>query len=249
MRYEQFALLYDELMNDVPYEKWVEFTEHSLAQIGKTDAKILDVACGTGNVTLPLVKKGYDVTGVDLSEEMLTIAQQKLCEEGHFIPFYQQDMRELDVPGEFDCVTIFCDSLNYVLQEEGVQETFRRVYHHLHQDGLFLFDVHSLYKIHHVFQNETYTVNEEEISLIWNCFTGEETNSVEHDLTFFVRDEEEDVYHRFDELHMQRTYPVEELTKWLEEAGFTVLRVTGDFERIEVTEQTERIFFVAKKNA
>ncbi|HDX9577946.1 TPA: methyltransferase domain-containing protein [Bacillus pseudomycoides] len=249
MRYEQFALLYDELMNDVPYEKWMEFTEQSLEQIGKTDAKILDVACGTGNVTLPLVQKGYDVTGVDLSEEMLTIAQQKLGEEGQFIPFYQQDMRQLDVPGEFDCVTIFCDSLNYVLEEEGVQETFRRVYQHLRPDGLFLFDVHSLYKIHHVFQNETYTMNEDEISLIWNCFPGEEPNSVEHDLTFFVRDEEEDVYHRFDELHMQRTYPVEELMKWLEKAGFTILRVTGDFERMEVTEQTERIFFVATKNA
>ena len=76
---------------------------------------------------------------------------------------------------------------------------------------------------------------------------GEESNSVEHDLTFFVQDPEEDVYHRFDECHVQRAYPVEELTKWLEEAGFTVLRVTGDFERLEVTEQTERIFFMAKK--
>ena len=89
-----------------------------------------------------------------------------------------------------------------------------------------LFDVHSLYKIHHVFQNETYTVNGEEISLIWNCFPGEESNSVEHDLTFFVQDPEEDVYHRFDECHVQRAYQVEELTEWLEEAGFTVLRVT-----------------------
>lgn len=248
MRYEQFALLYDELMNDVPYEKWVEFTKQSLTQAGMKAAKILDVACGTGNVTLPLVKEGYDVVGVDLSEEMLTVAQQKLGEARHMIPFYQQDMRELDVPGEFDCVTIFCDSLNYVLQEEGIQETFRRVYHHLHKDGLFLFDVHSLYKIHHIFQNETYTVNGDEIALIWNCFPGEESDSVEHDLTFFVRDEEDDVYHRFDELHMQRAYTVEDVTKWLEESGFTVLRVTGDFERTEVTEQTERIFFMAKKN-
>ncbi|KZD34862.1 SAM-dependent methyltransferase [Bacillus cereus] len=248
MKYEQFALLYDELMNDVPYDKWVEFTEESLQQASMKEAKILDVACGTGNVTLPLVRKGYDLIGVDLSEEMLTVAQQKLGGEGYFIPFYQQDMRELDVPGEFDCVTIFCDSLNYVLQEDGVQETFRRVFHHLRQDGLFLFDVHSLYKIHHVFQNETYTVNGEEISLIWNCFPGEESDSVEHDLTFFVQDSEEDVYHRFDECHVQRAYSVEVLTKWLEEAGFTVLRVTGDFERIEVTEQTERIFFMAKKN-
>ncbi len=122
MKYEQFALLYDELMNDVPYDKWVEFTEESLQQADMKEAKILDVACGTGNVTLPLVQKGYDLIGVDLSEEMLTVAQQKLGGEGYFIPFYQQDMRELDVPGEFDCVTIFCDSLNYVLQEDGVQK-------------------------------------------------------------------------------------------------------------------------------
>ncbi|WP_369902558.1 class I SAM-dependent methyltransferase [Bacillus manliponensis] len=247
MRYEQFALLYDELMNDVPYDKWVEFTKQSLTQAGMNEAKILDVACGTGNVTLPLVQEGYDVVGVDLSEEMLTVAQQKLGEKGHMIPFYQQDMRELDVPGEFDCVAIFCDSLNYLLQEDDIKETFRRVYHHLHTDGLFLFDIHSLYKIHHVFQNETYTINGDEIALIWNCFPGEEPNSVEHDLTFFVKDDEGDMYHRFDELHVQRGYSVENITKWLEESGFTILRVTGDFERAEVTEQTERIFFMAKK--
>lgn len=87
MNYEQFALLYDELMNDVPYDKWVEFTEESLQQADMKEAKILDVACGTGNVTLPLVQKGYDVVGVDLSEEMLAVAQQKLGGEGHFIPF------------------------------------------------------------------------------------------------------------------------------------------------------------------
>lgn len=95
MNYEQFALLYDELMNDVPYDKWVEFTEESLQQADMKEAKILDVACGTGNVTLPLVQKGYDVIGVDLSEEMLAVAQQKLGEAGYFIPFYQQDMRSL----------------------------------------------------------------------------------------------------------------------------------------------------------
>ncbi|ABS23281.1 MULTISPECIES: class I SAM-dependent methyltransferase [Bacillus cereus group] len=248
MRYEQFALLYDKLMNDVPYDKWVEFTEESLQQAGMKETKILDVACGTGNVTLPLVQKGYDMTGVDLSEEMLAVAQQKLGAKGHFIPFYQQDMRELDVPGEFDCVTIFCDSLNYVLQEEGIQETFKRVFQHLRKDGLFLFDVHSLYKVHHIFQNETYTVNGEEIALIWNCFPGEVPDSVEHELSFFVQDPEEGVYHRFDEYHIQRAYPVELITKWLEEAGFSVIRVMGDFERMEVTEQTERIFFMVKKN-
>lgn len=246
MRYEQFALLYDEFMNDVPYDKWVEYVEQKLQEAGITGKTLLDVACGTGNVTLPLVQKGYDVTGIDLSEEMLTVAQQKLAEAGYIVPFYQQDMRELELPQQFDCITIFCDSLNYVTEKAGVQETFARVHRNLKQNGLFLFDVHSLYKIHHIFINETYTVNEEAAALIWNCFPGEYPDSVEHELTFFVKDEQEDVYHRFDEFHVQRTYSITDLKVWLEEAGFLVMSITGNFFS-EVTEQTERVFFAVKK--
>jgi ubiquinone/menaquinone biosynthesis C-methylase UbiE len=245
MRYEQFALLYDELMNDVPYDKWVRFVETKLQEAGVSGKVMLDLACGTGNITLPLVEKGYDVTGVDLSEDMLAIAQQKTAQAGYMVPFYQQDMRELELPQKFDCITIFCDSLNYVTEEQGVKETFARVYNHLKQEGLFLFDVHSLYKIHHVFINETYTINQDDVALIWNCFPGEYQDSVEHDMTFFVRDEE-DVYHRFDEFHVQRTYTVENLRSWLEEAGFSVISITGDFAG-DVTDQTERIFFAAQK--
>ncbi|WP_028399268.1 class I SAM-dependent DNA methyltransferase [Ectobacillus panaciterrae] len=246
MNYEQFALLYDELMNDVPYEKWVAFVELKRQEAGSTGTSLLDLACGTGNITLPLVQKGYDVTGVDLSEDMLSIAQQKLAQAGHTVPFYQQDMRELELPQQFDCITIFCDSLNYVTKEQGVKETFARVHQHLKQNGLLLFDVHSLYKIHHVFMNETYTINENDVALIWNCFPGEDSDSVEHDMTFFVQGEDEDVYYRFDEFHVQRTYSIENLQAWLEEAGFSIMSITGDFTE-GVTEKTERIFFAAKK--
>ncbi|MFD3447665.1 class I SAM-dependent DNA methyltransferase [Microbacteriaceae bacterium 4G12] len=241
MSYERFAFLYDELMSDVPYEKWVEFVERYMEHKGS----ILDLACGTGNITLPLAKKGYNVVGVDLSEDMLAVAQQKLAEVGLFVPFYQQDMRELDLSQTFDCITIFCDSLNYLLEESSIQETFQKVWEHLRDDGLFLFDVHSLYKMHHLFQNQTYTVNEEDVALIWNCFEGEHPDSVEHEMTFFVRDE--DIYRRFDEFHTQRTYPVESLLAWLEKAGFSVISVTGDFTEAKVTSETERIFIAAQK--
>lgn len=122
MKYEQFALLYDELMNDVPYDKWVEFTEESLQQADMKEAKILDVACGTGNVTLPLVQKGLRFNRCRSFRRNVNSRSAKTGSRGILYSFYQQDMRELDVPGEFDCVTIFCDSLNYVLQEDGVQE-------------------------------------------------------------------------------------------------------------------------------
>ncbi len=247
MSYEHFAFLYDELMSDVPYEKWVEFVEQTMKEQNIKGNKILDLACGTGNITLPLAKKGYNIIGADLSEDMLAVAQQKLAQEGFHVPFYQQDMTELELPEEFDCITIFCDSLNYVLEEEGVQRTFQRVYEHLKAGGLFLFDVHSLYKINEVFVNETFAVNEEAVALIWNCFPGELPNSVEHDLTFFTRDTEDNIYRRFDEFHVQRTYPIEELKRWLEETGFSILSITGDFEQKEVTSTSERIFFAAKK--
>ncbi|MDG4655467.1 class I SAM-dependent methyltransferase [Ectobacillus antri] len=244
MSYQQFALLYDELMNDVPYDKWVSFVERKMDQYDVMAPSLLDVACGTGSVALPLMQKGYDVTGVDLSDDMLSVAYEKVRSAGYDAAFYQQDMRELSLDREFDCVTIFCDSLNYVTSEDGIKQTFKKVYEHVKPGGLFLFDIHSLYKIHQVFMNETYTINEEEVALIWTCFPGEEPDSVEHDMTFFVQDGE--YYQRFDELHVQRGYETDHIISWLEEAGFTVLCVEGDFTE-ELTDTTERIFFTAQK--
>jgi ubiquinone/menaquinone biosynthesis C-methylase UbiE len=247
MSYEQFALLYDELMSDMPYDKWVAFVDARRREAGVSGTSLLDLACGTGNIALPLAKAGYQVTGVDLSDDMLTIAQQKLAATEVSLSLYQQDMRELELPQTFDIVTIFCDSLNYITEEEDVKETFSRVYRHVKENGLFLFDVHSLYKMHHIFLNETYTINEEDVALIWHCFEGEKPNSVEHELTFFVKDDG-DIYRRFEEFHMQRTYELEQLQHWLEEAGFQLIGITGDFEvKGSVTDTTERVFFTAQK--
>lgn len=244
MRYEQFALLYDELMNDIPYEKWIQFVEMKKQEVHVSGKTLLDVGCGTGNIALPLAEKGYDVTGVDLSEEMLTIAQHKLADFS--IPLYQQDMRELELPEKYDIITIFCDSLNYVTDEEGVKQTFARIYHHLKDKGLFLFDVHSLYKIHHIFENETFTINEDQLALIWNCFPGEMKDSIEHELSFFVREPNDETFVRFEEFHVQRAYEIASLQKWLEEIGFSIVSITN-LEMNPVSEKTERIFFAAVK--
>jgi hypothetical protein len=110
-----------------------------------------------------------------------------------------------------------------------------------------MFDVHSIYKMEKVFQNHTFAVNDEEVSYIWDCFPGEEPYSVEHDLSFFVRDDESGLYDRFDELHYQRTYPVEQYKKWLQQAGFTVSELLADLEEAPLVTETERILFVASK--
>jgi len=247
MTYERFAYVYDELMKDAPYEKWLMILTAKLEQYGIDGRKVLDLACGTGEMTVELAQHGFEVTGVDLSDEMLLVANEKAVKLGLSIPLFQQNMAELEGLGQFDCVTIFCDSLNYLRDEEDIVKTFSRVHEHLKDGGLFMFDIHSLYKMEEVFSDHTFAVNGEEVSYIWDCFPGEEPYSVEHDLSFFVRDEESGLYDRFDELHYQRTYPVEQYKKWLEQAGFTFSEILADLEEAPLVTETERILFVASK--
>ncbi|MCK2016809.1 class I SAM-dependent DNA methyltransferase [Peribacillus frigoritolerans] len=247
MTYERFAYVYDELMKDAPYEKWLMILTAKLEQYGIGGRKVLDLACGTGEMTVELAQHGFEVTGVDLSDEMLLVANEKAVKLGLSIPLFQQNMAELEGLGQFDCVTIFCDSLNYLRDEEDIVKTFSRVHEHLKDGGLFMFDIHSLYKMEEIFSDHTFAVNGEEVSYIWDCFPGEEPYSVEHDLSFFVRDDESGLYDRFDELHYQRTYPVEQYKKWLEQAGFTVSEILADLEEAPLVTETERILFVAIK--
>ena len=247
MTYERFAYVYDELMKDAPYEKWLMILTAKLEQYGIGGRKVLDLACGTGEMTVELAQHGFEVTGVDLSDEMLLVANEKAVKLGLSIPLFQQNMAELEGLGQFDCVTIFCDSLNYLRDEEDIVKTFSRVHEHLKDGGLFMFDIHSLYKMEEIFSDHTFAVNGEEVSYIWDCFPGGEPYSVEHDLSFFVRDEESGLYDRFDELHYQRTYPVEQYKKWLEEAGFKVSEILADLEEAPLVTETERILFVASK--
>lgn len=247
MTYERFAYVYDELMKDAPYEKWLMILTAKLEQYGIGGRKVLDLACGTGEMTVELAQHGFEVTGVDLSDEMLLVANEKAVKLGLSIPLFQQNMAELEGLGQFDCVTIFCDSLNYLRDEEDIVKTFSRVHEHLKDGGLFMFDIHSLYKMEEIFSDHTFAVNGEEVSYIWDCFPGEEPYSVEHDLSFFVRDDESGLYDRFDELHYQRTYPVEQYKKWLKQAGFTVSEILADLEEAPLVTETERILFVASK--
>ena len=179
MSYERFAYVYDELMKDAPYEKWLMILTAKLEQYGVEGKRVLDLACGTGEITVELARHGFEVSGVDLSDEMLMVAQEKAMASGVSIPFFQQDMAELEGLGQYDCVTIFCDSLNYLRSEDSIPKTFNRVHSHLNKGALFLFDVHSVYKMEKIFQNHTFAVNDEDVSYIWeacmiasmNCIT------------------------------------------------------------------------------
>ncbi|MBV7505892.1 class I SAM-dependent methyltransferase [Bacillus sp. sid0103] len=247
MSYQQFAYLYDELMKDAPYDEWVQFVKDRCVKYNVASTRLLDLACGTGELSVRLARDGFQVTGIDLSEDMLAVAQAKAEEAGVRIPFFQQNMADLEGQGEFDVIGIFCDSFNYLQTEEEVISTFSTVYQHLANDGILIFDVHSIFKVAHLFINQTYASSEEEVSFIWNSFAGDSPNSVEHELSFFVLDERTGTYERFDELHFQRTYPVQQYSNWLIDAGFDLLEVSADFANVEPHSQSERIFFTARK--
>lgn len=246
MSYQQFAYLYDELMADAPYTKWLSFIKNAVSAYHPNTIRLLDVGCGTGSMPILLAKEGFEVTGVDLSSDMLMVAKEKAENENVALSLFQQDMRELEGLGAYDCVTILCDSLNYILTEEDVKQTFLSAWNHLEPNGLLLFDVHSLHKVNDIFIGSTFGSNNEKLSYIWQCYQGEYDNSVEHDLSFFILNK--DYYERYDELHIQRTFPAEDYSKWLKECQFKVLSITGDFEDQNPKEQSERILFIAKKS-
>ncbi|MEH7236095.1 class I SAM-dependent DNA methyltransferase [Bacillus sp. JJ1562] len=247
MSYGEFAYIYDELMRDVDYEQWISFVKKKITQFNKTrELRVLDIGCGTGEIAIRLAQAGFEVVGVDLSEDMLAVANHKAMEAGVKVEFYQQNMVEISGFDPFDVILIFCDSLNYLYTEEEVQKTFKNAYQLLKEDGLFLFDIHSVYKMDTVFMNGPFVSVDDEVSFIWNCFSGEHPYSVEHELSFFVKNQHNEDYTRFDEFHEQRTFPIETYQNWLELTGFNVQEIIADFTN-SVQETSERILFTTKK--
>ncbi|WP_347549520.1 class I SAM-dependent methyltransferase [Pseudalkalibacillus hwajinpoensis] len=241
LSYERFSYVYDRLMEDAPYDEWAKLVMNE-----RKAGKVLDLGCGTGECSIRLAEAGYDVTAVDLSEHMLSVAQEKAIASKLPIQFIQQDMRELETGDLYDVVTIFCDSLNYVTDREGVQSVLNRAFTHLKPGGVLLFDVHSLYKMDHLFIGQTFADNQEDVSYIWHSFAGEESGAVEHELSFFLENED-GLYERFDEIHLQRTFEIDEYITWLSYSGFTALSITADFTEEEPFDSAERIFFKAFK--
>lgn len=243
--YERFAVVYDQLMQDVPYNQYVEWVKNNAPS--EQFPKLLDVGCGTGTLSFMLHQAGYEVNGIDLSEDMLAVAYERLQMEGVNIPLYAMSMDELEGFADFDVVTVPIDSLNYLSEQTAVIETFKRIYESLKVGGQLFFDVHSLYKMNVIFMESPFTYDDDEVTYHWYTEQGESEHSIHHQMTFFVRDEVSGLYERFDEEHYQRTYPIESYVNWLKEIGFSQVVVTADWTEQSPTEESERIFIRAMK--
>ncbi|WP_102026962.1 class I SAM-dependent DNA methyltransferase [Salirhabdus sp. Marseille-P4669] len=243
--YRTFAHIYDTLMEDAPYEDWIHFTEHFVKKYN-AGKSIIDLGCGTGEISIRFAQLGYDVTGVDLSTNMLAIANQKAQEQNVPIMWIHQNMIELETPNQYDIAVSYCDVINYLTDIEDVRRSFLNVHQTLKEDGLFLFDVHSEHYVNEFLANQTFAEVRDEVSYVWFCDQGEEESSVEHNLTFFIKKKEE-FYERYDEYHYQRTFPISVYKKLVEESGFELIGLHSDFSTDSFHESGDRIFFVCKK--
>lgn len=246
MSYQHLAQVYDYLMQDAPYDKWLRYIERICQHYQHTPKRVLDLACGTGAIAIPLAQQGLEVCGLDLSPEMLAMADAKARERNVKLRWIEQDMTLLELAQQVDTILCFCDSLNYIVEEKLLKQMFQRVYNQLSKGGLFLFDCHSLYQLEHIYGNNTFTHNEEEIAYIWQSYYNHREYTVTHELSFFIQ-EEGQTYIRFDEWHQQRAYPLDKLVEWLQACGFELLEISADFRAEPPKEESKRWFVAARK--
>ena len=246
--YENFAHLYDEFMQTILPGEWADYIEQLFERHQSKPHLVLDLCCGTGSLALELNRRGYDMIGVDGSEEMLQQAGEKALNEGKSdeILFLLQDMREFELYGTVDAIVCTCDSLNYLLEEADVRQVFALAENYLDQGGLFLFDLNTEYKYKEILGEETFADTSEDGAFIWDNYYYEEEKINEYQVTFF-EETENGLYRRFEETHYQKAFTPEEITKWLEEAHMKVEAVYDTFTLDQPDEHSERITFVARE--
>lgn len=241
--YQTFAKIYDEVMDDSVYLDWLNLTER---HIPNKTSHILELACGTGILSVELANQGYQVTGVDLSEDMITMAKERLLAEDDKLSFKVGDMLDLKEINSYDAVTCYSDSLCYMPDENAVQRVFDGVYQTLTSEGIFIFDVHSINQIEENFSEYSYHYQTDDFAFLWESYPGDVPFSVEHFLTFFIKEKGE-TFTRYDELHEERTYDIATYLSCLERSGFKSVKVCADFTDEYPTDESKRWFFVCQK--
>ncbi len=277
--YTGFAGVYDIFMDDTPYEEWASYLDGLLKKYGvrretgadRTDERamseeerirsmalaaernvVVDLGCGTGTLTELLADQGYDMIGIDNSEEMLQIAREKKEKSGNEILYLLQDMRELELYGTVGAVVSVCDSLNYLLEEEDIVEVFRLVNNYLYPGGVFIFDFNTVYKYETVIGDCTIAENREDCSFIWENYYDAREQMNEYDLTIFIKTEAkggegEERFRRFTETHYQRGYTLGQMRRMVEESGLEFVAAVDADSHEEVKKESGRIYVIARE--
>ena len=244
-QYTSLSLFYDAFMQDVDYGAWCDFYEEAFRRFSTSPVEnLVDIGCGTGNITLPMAKRGYKTTGLDLSEEMLALAEQKSQEARVGIRFLGSDMRTFSLGFRADAAISSFDCINYLLKTADVEAAFYRAHENLQKGGLFIFDVATPHKYKNVLAGNSFVFENDDVFMTWENYFNEKSGICSFYLTFFLREGE--LYRREEEEQRQRSYSLKTIRKLLKNTGFTVLCECGDIDFSPVTEESERAFFICK---
>ena len=248
--YSEFAQVYDLFMDNIPYDQWCEYLVTLLKKYGVDDGLILELGCGTGNISEALRKKGYDMIGIDNSAEMLSVAIEKSMEvEDESLPqslYLCQDMREFELYGTVRAIVSVCDSMNYITEPDDLYEVFRLANNYLDPEGVFIFDMNTRYKYENMLGEQTIAETREDHCFIWDNFYDKDSRLNEYVLNLFIQGDD-GRYDRHEEIHYQRAYDLEEVRQLIEEAGMKWEGAYDAFTMEPVREDSERIYIIARE--
>ncbi|SCW27118.1 Ubiquinone/menaquinone biosynthesis C-methylase UbiE [Eubacterium ruminantium] len=248
--YSKFALVYDNLMDNIPYDEWTSYLKKLLDDYDIKEGIIAELGCGTGNITERLAEYGYDMIGIDNSPEMLDIAMQKGAANKSSSLYLCQDMREFELYGTVRAVISLCDSINYITDKDDLVTIMRLVNNYLDPGGLFIFDFNTLHYYRDVVADNTIAEDRDDISFIWDNYFDEDTNINELALSLFVKDKEsesDDIYKKYSELHLQKAYTLDEIKEAIAASGLEFITAFNAFTSNAPDEDSERIYIIARE--
>ena len=248
--YTAFAKVYDKFMSDIPYEQWHEYIENILKEYGVEKGTVAELGCGTGTMTEMLANSGYDMIGIDCSEDMLMKANEKKFETGSNILYLMQDMCELELYSTVNAFVSICDSVNYILDEEDIEEAFSRANEYLDEKGVFIFDFKTDYFYRNVLGDTVIAQSEDDCSYIWDNYYYEDEQVNEYNLTIFIKentDPKDNAFRQFKETHYQRGYTVNEMKEIVKNSGLIIDKIYDAFTKNDPKADSERIYFICKK--
>lgn len=256
--YNVIAGVYDKINSGVDYEKWADFIESLFNKyLNEKPELVLDLASGTGKMSLQLARRGYDMIGVDASEDMLSraadvvfdaIIDGELPEDGKRPLFLCQSMTDFELYGTVGAIVCCLDSLNYLTKDGELSKCFSLAHNYLDPDGLFIFDMNTPYKFENIYGENAYVYDvdgEKGSFCVWQNFYDRETELCDFLLTVF-EEENDGRYTRHDEEQRERCYSMDEIKNTLKETGFQLLGVYSDYDASPVNDDTHRWYFCTR---
>ncbi|MBQ9744240.1 MAG: class I SAM-dependent methyltransferase [Clostridia bacterium] len=246
-QYSFLAGVYDSLNSDFDYEGYADYIDSEIRKYEKIRSSlVLDLACGTGKITFALRDRGYDMTGVDLSEDMLSVARD-ICYENDItdILWLCQSMQSFELYGTVDACVCCLDSLNYLTSYEDIKKCFSLVHNYLIPDGVFIFDMNTPYKFENTYGNNAYVLEDESSLVAWQNEYNKKTGICKFYLNIFVENQD-GTYTRYDEVQREKCYSLQRIKRALSDCGFEIIRICGDTNGKELTDSDERCYFTVR---